>query len=319
MSQWYIRDGNELDGPYTLNELQTFARDGDLNSRDMVQQGEHGEPMAAKDVPELRTAASGRRGTGRAPRPASTGGGSNNATVWIVIIAVIAGLALLSCVIVIPALMLPAVQQVREAARKEQSRDHLHNIVIAMHDYQATHSVFPPEGIADVDGNEGHGLQTFLLPFVEQYPLYDQMQVDTTRWRDPAIDHLIRVEVEPYLSPSIPDRRTVEGFGATHYVGNRHIFFENSAMHMRDILDGTSNTIAMGEIASAFPAWADVKNSRDPADGLGTSPHQFGRPDGTGANMAFLDGRVSFVSENIDPNVLKGLATHAGGEAVSVP
>ncbi|MCA9054571.1 MAG: DUF1559 domain-containing protein, partial [Planctomycetaceae bacterium] len=52
-------------------------------------------------------------------------------------------LVVIAIIAILVALLLPAVQQVREAARKSQCQDHLHNLGVALHDYEASFKTFP--------------------------------------------------------------------------------------------------------------------------------------------------------------------------------
>lgn len=315
MSEWYICDDQGLDGPYSLNELMTMLREGELGATEEVQQGRDGTPVAARDVPELRSAAS------TAPRRKRAAQRSNQSsgTTWIIILAVFAGVACLGCLILLPALLLPAVQQVREAARRSQSQDHLHNIVQAMHNYESTHRVLPPGGIFADDGTEHHGWATFLLPYVEQAPLYDSIDVEHTRWRDSGVEVFFRTQVPAYLNQSASESMTADGFAAANYSANRHVFHENSGTRFADILDGTSNTQFVGEIGADYPAWGSCHNFRDLARGLGKTGAQFGSPMLPGCQIGMGDGKISALSATIDTSVLQALATHDGGESVQVP
>ena len=58
-------------------------------------------------------------------------------------------LVVIAIIAILVALLLPAVQQVREAARKSQCQDHLHNLVIGIHNYESSFKVLPPAMIAD--------------------------------------------------------------------------------------------------------------------------------------------------------------------------
>ena len=87
-------------------------------------------------------------------------------------------------------------------------------------------------------------------------------------------------------------------------------------MTFADVKDGSSNTIAAGEVSAGFKAWGDPTNLRDPANGIGGGADQFGSSSPGGANMLFMDGSVKFIPENIDPQVLQALSTPDGGEPV---
>ncbi len=53
-------------------------------------------------------------------------------------------LVVIAIIAILVAMLLPAVQQVREAARKSQCQDHLHNLAIGLHNYEGAYSVYPP-------------------------------------------------------------------------------------------------------------------------------------------------------------------------------
>ena len=52
-------------------------------------------------------------------------------------------LVVIAIIAILVALLLPAVQQVREAARKSQCQDHLHNLAIGLHNYEGAYKMFP--------------------------------------------------------------------------------------------------------------------------------------------------------------------------------
>jgi type II secretory pathway pseudopilin PulG len=99
----------------------------------------------------------------------------------LVVIAIIATLI---------ALLLPAVQQAREAARRTQCKNNLKQLALALHNYADTHSVFPPGNIF-LDGTGGRplgnhlGWGSFILPFVDQAPLYNVLDGEL-RTRSPS-------------------------------------------------------------------------------------------------------------------------------------
>lgn len=122
-------------------------------------------------------------------------------------------LVVIAIIAILVALLLPAVQQVREAARKTQCADHLHNLGIAIHNYEGTHRAFPFAWMLGSDLNvSSYGIM--LLPFLEQKPLWDQWDS-----RVPAFDQagaifpaaavqqnlqVIRAPLEVFMCPSTP-------------------------------------------------------------------------------------------------------------------
>ncbi|MCH2203173.1 MAG: DUF1559 domain-containing protein [Fuerstiella sp.] len=101
-------------------------------------------------------------------------------------------LVVIAVIAILIALLLPAVQQVREAARRTQCRNNLKQIGLALHSYHEIHRMFPPgrmqpylgEGTATGAGECWAGsvaVHTFLLPFMDQAKLYDR--IDFSRYR----------------------------------------------------------------------------------------------------------------------------------------
>jgi prepilin-type N-terminal cleavage/methylation domain-containing protein len=105
-------------------------------------------------------------------------------------------LVVIAIIGVLIALLLPAVQQAREAARRTQCRNNLKQIGLALHNYEGTYGCFPPgylgtttdcsmvrnyvtpPGVTPVNVAQGWGWGTFILPFVDQAPMYNAMNVN---------------------------------------------------------------------------------------------------------------------------------------------
>jgi prepilin-type N-terminal cleavage/methylation domain-containing protein len=94
-------------------------------------------------------------------------------------------LVVIAIIAILIALLLPAVQQAREAARRTQCRNNLKQLGLALHNYHDNFNVFPM-GFSDiVAGNsERHGAgwswATMILPQLDQAPLYNKFNFDTT-------------------------------------------------------------------------------------------------------------------------------------------
>jgi prepilin-type processing-associated H-X9-DG protein len=240
--------------------------------------------------------------------------------VLIIVLVVVLVIVLAGCLLLgIPCLFgtavtLPAVQQAREAARRTQSRNNLQQTGIAMHTFHDAQGHWVG-GTTGPDGEGLHSWQTHLLPYLDHAPLYQSIDQELA-WDDPAHGDVFRTVILPYQHPSQAEFYTPEGFSISHYAGNVNVLLDDSQFTLGDVTDGTSHTIAAGEVTAGFRAWGDPSNLRDPADGFGLSAHQFGSSSAGGANMLFMDGSVRFISENINPDVLKALSTPDGGENV---
>ena len=243
--------------------------------------------------------------TGGAYAPRSSGGGAM-AGGTIALIVVLAVLVLMCpCAI---ALLLPAVQAAREAARRSQSMNNLKQIGLAIHNYHDTYKQYPPAVVRDANGQPLYSGRVLLLPYLEQSPLYDQWD-KSAAWDSPQNLPLSQVAMKVFDDPSAPQEQH------SHYeflTGKGAMFEEGSPHSLSAITDGTSNTIAVVEMRSANPNWA-APSSIDIGQ-LSSGLPQGNHPGGNLVLMA--DGSVRFVAQTINPQTLQQLSTRNGGEAV---
>jgi prepilin-type N-terminal cleavage/methylation domain-containing protein/prepilin-type processing-associated H-X9-DG protein len=85
-------------------------------------------------------------------------------------------LVVITIIGILIALLLPAVQTAREVARRMQCTNNLKQLALALHGYHATHSVFPYGGPGDESPMGAFTWRTFILPFMEQQGLYDDIK-----------------------------------------------------------------------------------------------------------------------------------------------
>jgi prepilin-type processing-associated H-X9-DG protein len=247
--------------------------------------------------------------------PGSGPSGKKTSTTMIVLI-IAAGVLVVFviCGGVLTALLLPAVQQAREAARRSQCKNNLKQIGLALHNYNDTYGSFPPAYIADESGKPMHSWRVLILPFLDAAPLYNEYDFSEP-WDGPNNSRLLARMPPVYACPSHP----TAGSHTTNYAG---VFGENCVFRgaepvtIADITDGTSNTIMVGEAVKASIPWmkpedVDVTAHASLGDPLGFSSDHIGV-----VQVLFCDGSVRALSLSVNSNTLKALFTRNGGETV---
>jgi type II secretory pathway pseudopilin PulG len=246
--------------------------------------------------------------------PPSSSGGRWSILTVLLIVAGGGVFVMLICGGVLAALMLPAVQSAREAARRTQCKNNLKQIALALHNYHDTYGVFPPAYIADETGKPMHSWRVLILPYLDQMPLYAQYRFDEP-WDGPNNSRLLPSMPPIYRCPSdeSPGATTTSYAGV---YGPKSVFRGAVPVTMTDIKDGTSNTLAVGEVKGATIPWmqpTDVDVTLHPTIG---DPAGFGSPHTGGAQFILMDGSVRFISESVNLPTLQALYTIDGGEPV---
>lgn len=235
-------------------------------------------------------------------------------------------LVVIAIIAILVALLLPAVQQAREAARRSNCRNNLKQLGLALHNYHDTYGVFPFATVCGADamaqtGQNGARQAWFhmILPYVDQAPLYNLIapKFQTGEVSDFANHEQRSVKVPLFMCPTDPNSgkrdvlknsfcinyllcsgSTMQGSQGTFPKLNG-MFFNISSVRFKDITDGTSNTIAAGEIALV----PDVANSGPTADCGGALGDVRGRIWGSkyvgGSTFTTLQGPNSSVSDTM--------------------
>jgi prepilin-type N-terminal cleavage/methylation domain-containing protein/prepilin-type processing-associated H-X9-DG protein len=178
-------------------------------------------------------------------------------------------LVVIAIIAVLIALLLPAVQSAREAARRSQCVNNLKQIGLAMHSYQSATNTFPmgssrapqasnPANMAWWGDWSAHSM---LLPYLEQQPLYSASNfMVTAMGHEPAgamNSTVVNTRLAGFLCPSDGNagRNYTNSYYASagttthreHHVDFTGVFARNVCYGVRDITDGSSNTIAFSE------------------------------------------------------------------------
>jgi type II secretory pathway pseudopilin PulG len=237
-----------------------------------------------------------------APAAAAAGGG-------LAVVAIVLVVVLVLCGGVGLALLLPAVQAAREAARRSQSSNNLKQIGLALHMYHDQYKTFPPAVVTDANGKPLYSGRVLLLPYLEQQNLYEAFNKDEP-WNSDNNLPLTQTPIKTFMDPSSTDNKP----GKTDYLfvtGQGTIFEAGQYTSMGAITDGTSNTMVLVEVKSAGINWAEPRDH----DMSAATPLPPGNHPG-GNIVVLADGSVRFISKNINPQMLRQLSTKNGGEPV---
>ncbi len=286
-------------------------------------------------------------------------------------------LVVIAIIGILVGLLLPAVQAAREAARRMECSNNLKNLGLAVHNYHDTYKALPPGYVhhtwmANDTDDSKWGWGALVLPFVEQAPLHESLDVGNRPLGDavgtPNLLALMQTRIATYRCPSdvapdlntVGDRKILAGpntsggpyeTAVSNYVGVHGIAWRSDngargtrglfhmlggsapavAIRFRDILDGTANTLMIGERAWQYKrddndAWTstgagsiygirDNKNLQKNSGVVGTSLARinfsfdnnsarrrslFSSFHPGGAQFALGDASVRFIPETID-------------------
>ncbi|TWT30023.1 DUF1559 domain-containing protein [Blastopirellula retiformator] len=288
-------------------------------------------------------------------------------------------LVVIAIIGVLIALLLPAVQQAREAARRMSCSNNLKQIGLGLHNYHDTFGSLPPmivkSGESPDDVRPAWAWSALLLPMLELGNQHDALQVGTLSLTDSAATAegaaVLGTALPAFLCPSEAGAsdvtaRAVSGvnLGRSSYPGvNGHgprvyyydqgptasasgIFSDRvKGFLFRDVIDGTSNTMAVGERTQTLPRtteqtstqWAGASHGEEDDSGYrgslevaGCTGYPLNEPyvDGVtnwqykhwfrsfhpgGAQFAFVDGSVHFIADTIDMTTYRNLSNRHDG------
>jgi prepilin-type N-terminal cleavage/methylation domain-containing protein/prepilin-type processing-associated H-X9-DG protein len=317
-------------------------------------------------------------------------------------------LVVIAIIGVLVALLLPAVQAAREAARRTQCKSNMKQLSLACLNYESAKSSYPPASSrlgANTALRPDWSWLAVTMPFYEQGNLFNRINKDInwyTRSATPNNESVVRTPLQIVRCPSrgelepvnmlAPGNNTNDGFGRepdsdlrSHYVGifgantenepgytkwcttksgvysveldtsnpvsqpcitnpcgvlaNNGIIIRKSTVKVKDVTDGTSNTMIIGEsafgprdddeevrpwvVGSTGDCLYTVRNVRYQINqGAKPGPPRndvgLGSEHANGAQIGFADGSVRFLSSDTETTVLFSMASRAGEETIPI-
>ena len=206
-------------------------------------------------------------------------------------------LVVIAIIGILIAMLLPAVQQVREAARRTACLNNIRQIVLSAHNYESAIRHLPPSYEispgGSATGNGSWSIHAQLLPYCEQANAYDL--IDFSRaWSESTnlATGVPTMRVPMYICPSEVNDTVRLKNGSPHVYPQNYgfnfgswlvyepenglqgdgLFFVNGKVRFSAVLDGTSNTLCVAEVKAFTPY---IRNTEDPGPVPPTDPNAF--------------------------------------------
>lgn len=207
------------------------------------------------------------------------------------------------------------------SARFVAAKNQLKQLGLAIHNFHESHGILPPAAIIGPDGKPWHSWRVLLLPYLEEFELYDEYRFDEP-WDGPNNKKLLDRMPEWYRDPA----RSDEDPSHAHVVavaGPKTAFVTakfsveqpprqfnarslSGAIGFRDVTDGTVNTLALGYVAAGRDIpWTKPEDVVHPDESAIGSERGFAMPfvsreRGKGGAFVMLDGSVHALRNELD-------------------
>jgi type II secretory pathway pseudopilin PulG len=205
------------------------------------------------------------------------------------------------------AVLIPAVNRAREAARRTQSRNNLRQVALGLHNYLDSFKVFPPGGVFNAEGVGFHEWTTMIAPYLHASGWY--IWIDFNRpWDDPQQVAFFRNRHQDqfgiWANPSLPVPVRPDGLVLNHYAGSETVFFRNSSVSLSQIENLAQRMLVADAYAQFLPVGAPF-GWRDVTLGLARDSGGFGCSEREITQCVMADGSVRELPQSTADAVLR--------------
>jgi type II secretory pathway pseudopilin PulG len=222
-------------------------------------------------------------------------------------------IVVLGIIVILIALLLPAVRSAGPAARRAQCTNNLKQIMQALHNYEEAHKALPPAYTVDANGRPLHSWRTLILPYIEQERLYQTIDL-AKPWNDPANAKARDTELFVFRCPESAGPRNTTTYLAI--AGPNGGLLPKEPRRLAEITDAHTSTLMVIEAGeeNAVPWMAPVDADETLVMNLGptTKLHHVG-----GMNAAFVDGTVRFLKTSTPARVWRALMSISGNDTAN--
>lgn len=225
----------------------------------------------------------------------------------------ITGFIVLGIGVLLIGFLLPAVRNARPAAYRAQCSNNLKQLALALHAYESAYHALPPAYTVDANGKPLHSWRILILPYLEQQPLYDTIDLSKS-WDDPVNAAAYKTKLSVFHCPSAtcPEDHTTY----LAIVAPSGCFHHTEPRQLAEISDGLPETLMVIEVSPEQSVHWMSPVDADESLVLGLVPEsKLAHP--AGMNVAFCDGSVKFLRADVPAEARRALISIAGNDRLS--